>query len=57
MRLHEADCYLEYARLFVASGEKDKARESLDRAKKMIEAMGYHRRDGECQRILEQING
>jgi len=57
MRLHEADCHLEYARLFVAGGEKDKARESLDRAKKMIEEMGYHRRDGECQRILELING
>ncbi len=54
MRLHEADCHLEYARLFIASGEKEKAREHLAIAKKMIEEMGYHRRDAEvaeCQRM------
>jgi hypothetical protein len=57
MRLHEADCHLEYARLFVVEGKKDKAREHFEIAKKMIEEIGYHRRDGECQRIGEQING
>jgi len=57
MRRHEADCHLEYARLFVASGEKDKAREHFELAKKMIEEIGYHRRDVECQRIEQQING
>jgi tetratricopeptide (TPR) repeat protein/CO dehydrogenase nickel-insertion accessory protein CooC1 len=56
MRLHEADCHLEYARLFVANGELDKMRESLARAKKMIEEMGYHRRNSEYQRIFEQIH-
>jgi hypothetical protein len=43
MRLHEADCHLEYSRLYLAMGEKEKARESLDAAKKMIKDMGYHR--------------
>ena len=47
MRLHEADCHLEYARLHLACGEKEKARQSLAKAKAMIADMGYHRRDGE----------
>jgi tetratricopeptide (TPR) repeat protein len=51
MRLHEADCYLEYARLHLACGEKEKARESLAKAKGMIEEMGYHRRDGEVAEL------
>lgn len=60
MRLYEADCHLEYARFFLVSGEKDKAREHLDIAKKMIEEIGYHRRDGEVSQVstdLERING
>ncbi len=51
MRLHEADCHLEYARLHLACGEKEKARESLAKAKGMIEEMGYHRRDGEVAEL------
>jgi tetratricopeptide (TPR) repeat protein len=58
MRLHEADCHLEYARLHLACGEHEKAQESLDKAKGMIEEMGYHRRDGkvaELERELESL--
>jgi hypothetical protein len=51
MRLHEADCHLEYARLHLACGEKEKARQSLAKAKQMIEDMGYHRRDGEVAEL------
>jgi len=51
MRLHEADCHLEYARLHLACGEKKKARESLAKAKGMIEEMGYHRREGEVAEL------
>jgi len=51
MRLHEADCHLEYARLHLARGEKEKARQSLAQAKEMIEDMGYHRRDGEVAEL------
>jgi nucleoside phosphorylase/tetratricopeptide (TPR) repeat protein len=51
MRLHEADCHLGYARLFVASGEKDKAREHVAIAKKMIDEIGYHRWDGEVREL------
>jgi tetratricopeptide (TPR) repeat protein len=51
MRLHEADCHLEYARLHLACGDKEKARESLAKAKGMIEEMGYHRRDEEVAEL------
>lgn len=51
MRLHEADCHLEYARWYLANGEKEKARERLDKAKEMIEEMGCHRRDGEVEEL------
>jgi len=56
MRLHEADCHLEYARLHLACGEKEKARQSLAQAKEMIEEMGYHRRDREVAELEEIMN-
>ena len=55
MRLHEADCHLEYARLYLARGEKDQARASLAAARKMVEEMGYHRRDGEVKELEAQL--
>jgi hypothetical protein len=57
MRLYEADCHLEYARWYLASGDKPKARESLDKANKMIEEMGYHRRDKEVKELEAQLGG
>ena len=56
MGLHEADCYLEYARLHLARGEREKARESWEKAKGMIERMGYHRRDKDVTEIEEQLD-
>jgi tetratricopeptide (TPR) repeat protein len=55
MRLYDADCHLEYARLHLACGEKEKARQSLAQAKEMIEDMGYHRRDGEVAELEEML--
>jgi tetratricopeptide (TPR) repeat protein len=57
MRLHEADCRLEYARLYLARGEKEPARASLAAAREMVEEMGYHRRDGEVKELEEQLGG
>ena len=51
MRLYEADAHLEYARLYLAVGGGDSARESLDTARKMIAEMGYHRRDGDVEEL------
>jgi tetratricopeptide (TPR) repeat protein len=57
MGLHEADCHLEYARLYLARGEKEKARESWEKAREMIERMGYHRRDGDVKEIGREVEG
>jgi len=56
MRLHEADCHLESARLHLARGEKEKGRESVSKARGMVEETGYHRRDGEVA-ALEELLG
>jgi len=55
MGLHQADCHLEYARLYMALGKNDDARRSLDIAKGMVEKMGYHRRDTDILEIAEQL--
>ena len=55
MGLHEADCHLEYARLYVAKGEWAEARASWAEARGMIERMGYHRRDRDVEEIDEQL--
>ena len=56
MGLHRADCHLEYARLYLAMGEKEEdARRNLDTAKEMIGEMGYHRRDTDVKEIEEKL--
>ena len=55
MGLHEADCHLEYARLYLARGEKERARESWATARAMIERMGYHRRDRDVEEIGREL--
>jgi tetratricopeptide (TPR) repeat protein len=55
MGLHLADCHLEFARLQLAQGNRDKAREHLVTAKAMIERMGYHRRDKEVDDIAQKL--
>jgi tetratricopeptide (TPR) repeat protein len=57
MSLHEADCHLEYARLYLARGEKEGARENWATAKEMIERMGYHRWDKDVEDIERQLEG
>ena len=57
MRLHEADCHLEYARLCLATGETEAAREHLARAKTMVAETGYHRRDGEVAALERETGG
>ena len=55
MGLHQADCHLEYARLYLAMGKKEDAHKCLDIAKGMVEKMGYHRRDTDILEIDEQL--
>ncbi len=56
MGLHQADAHLEYARLYLAMGEKAKAQNSLATAKRMIERMGYHRRKGAVAELEDQLS-
>jgi tetratricopeptide (TPR) repeat protein len=55
MGLHQADCHLEYARLYLAMGKKDDARKCLDIAREMVDKRGYHRRDKDILEIDEQL--
>ncbi|MCI0391193.1 MAG: tetratricopeptide repeat protein [Acidobacteria bacterium] len=56
MRLYEADCHLESARLALATGDRASARKVWETAKAMIEEMGYHRRDEEVAEIEAKLN-
>jgi tetratricopeptide (TPR) repeat protein len=51
MGLHQADCHLENARLYLAMRDEDRAREHLATARVMIEQRGYHRRDHEVKEL------
>jgi tetratricopeptide (TPR) repeat protein len=57
MALYQADCHLEYARLYLAEDPRDvgKAQEHLVKAREMIERMGYHLRDEAVREIEAQL--
>jgi hypothetical protein len=55
MKLHQADCHLEYARLYLALGNRESARASLTTAKAMIREMGYGRREGEVAALEKDL--
>jgi tetratricopeptide (TPR) repeat protein len=50
-RLHEADAHLGFARLALAEGDRPAARGHLDKARALVAATGYHRRDGELAEL------
>jgi hypothetical protein len=56
MGLYQADGYLEFAQLYLVQGDKTTARESWEKAKEMIERMGYHRRNKDVEEIGEQLD-
>jgi tetratricopeptide (TPR) repeat protein len=55
LRLHEADAHLGYARLSLAEGAPASARPHVAEARKLVEATGYHRRDGEVAALERAI--
>lgn len=55
MALHLAEFHLKSARLRLAQGNNEQAREHWVTAKEMIEKMGYHRRDKEVENIEKQL--
>jgi tetratricopeptide (TPR) repeat protein len=56
MRLHEADCHLEQARLSLAEGDLTRSAASLAAGRKIVEETGYHRRDAEVAEIEKQLS-
>jgi tetratricopeptide (TPR) repeat protein len=55
MRLHECDAHLELARLALAEGEPDAARDHLGHAAGLVQQTGYHRRDAEVKKLRDQL--
>ena len=55
MGLNLADCGLEGCRLGLAQGDRPRAREELAEAERLIEKMGYHRRDGEVAELRDLL--
>jgi tetratricopeptide (TPR) repeat protein len=54
MRLFEADCYLGFARLHLATGDEGKTCDSLARAWEIIQEIGYRRRE---EQVAELARG
>jgi len=55
MKLHETDCYLALARVEIDAGNRELAWEHVAAAEGLIEETGYHRRDGELERLMEGV--
>jgi hypothetical protein len=55
MRLFECDAHLEFSRLAISQGNRDAARKHLAAAAALVEACGYHRRDGEVADLKEKL--
>ncbi len=56
MRLHLTDYHLEAARLCLAMGSKHtEAQDHYEKAKKLIDETGYHRRDKELEALKDQL--
>jgi tetratricopeptide (TPR) repeat protein len=54
-RLHETDAHLGFARLALAEGHPTSALEHLAHARRLIDATGYHRRDGELATLEAKV--
>ena len=55
MRLDNCDAHFDYARLEIKQGQHDKARLHLEKAAKLVEDCGYHRRDGDVAALKEEL--
>ena len=55
MRLHQCDAHLEYARLALAESDREKAREHVVEAKRLVEETGYGRRRPEVEALEAEV--
>lgn len=53
MRLHLTDYHLAQARLYIRENRLDDARPHIEKAAKLVEETGYHRRDAELAELLK----
>lgn len=53
--LHQADCHLRYARLYLELSDNEKARDSWAEAKEIIDRCGYHLRDAESHLLCARL--
>jgi len=56
MRLFLTDYHLASARLCLTHNDRDKAREHVEKAAKLIDATGYHRRDAELAQLRSLVS-
>jgi hypothetical protein len=55
MRLFQCDANLEYARLVLVEGDKEKARGHVGEARRLVEETGYGRRRPEVKELEAQV--
>ncbi len=55
MRLHLADYHLEACRLSLAQTKPEKASQHFQKAKAMIDEIGYHRRDSDLEKLSAEM--
>jgi tetratricopeptide (TPR) repeat protein len=55
MRLFQCDAHLEYARLALAEGNREKAREHVVEARRLVEETGYGRRRPEVEELEAEV--
>jgi tetratricopeptide (TPR) repeat protein len=55
MELHQADCHLSYARLYLAQGETEGAARSLAQAEEIIARCGYRPREVDVQLLRARL--
>jgi tetratricopeptide (TPR) repeat protein len=55
MRLHQCDAHLEYARLALAVGDREKARAHVVEARQLVEKTGYGRRRPEVEALEKEL--
>jgi Tfp pilus assembly protein PilF len=53
--LHQADCHLKYARLYLELGDGENAHGSWAKAKEIIDRCGYHLRDAESHLLCARF--
>jgi hypothetical protein len=55
MRLHQCDAHLEYVRLALAEGKRERAGEQVVEARRLVDETGYGRRRPEVEELEQAL--